>query len=450
MKRTSFDCAALATTLAAALALSIGSAGTAAAQTAQPAVAPPAPAASTPAPAPVGENASSIVTPGVSEPPATGETTAPAVIPETAPVPAPLELTAETEEKPPAKVGYEKGFFIESGDGNHRVVIGSRVQVRYVYDSIENGVDQTSFSVFRARLKLDGHTFTKDLTYMFQTEFGSGAVSMKDYFADYRLVPELLHVRAGQWTRPFSRQQITSDGSQQLVDRTITDKAFGGGRDIGIALHNNYEKSPEFEYAIGLFNGTGEKSTQSVAVDPTTGEGSAAVPTNIPVKLHPALVAHVGYNYGGLKGYSEVDLEGGPLRFGIGGAGYFGFDADRNNDSIVRGQLDAIVKAHGFSTTGAVYVSSVQAGQGFGDRAFGALGFHLQAGYLIAEHFEPAVRVAIVAPDGNNNDERELSLGLNWFPFGHTVAWQTDIAAISAQATDTTNARLRTQLQVGF
>ena len=34
--------------------------------------------------------------------------------------------------------------------------------------------------------------------------------------------------------------------------------------------------------------------------------------------MEPQLVARVGYNHGKIKGYSEGDLKGGALRFGLG------------------------------------------------------------------------------------------------------------------------------------
>lgn len=376
--------------------------------------------------------------------------------PQLAPEPVAEAVPGSVEPVPAgvAKVGYEKGFFIESADGNFRTAIGARMQLRYTYVEVEGGPDSSAFAIERARLKLEGFAFTKDLTYVFQPELGKGSVSLKDFYGDYRVVPEWLHVRAGQWTKPFSRQQITSDGNQELVDRSITDNAFGAGRDIGLAVHNNFEKSPELEYALGLFNGTSERSTTSVAVetDATTGDVSASVgsTTNVPRMFHPELVGRLGYNYGGIKGYSEVDLEGGGLRFGVGASGQVDFDADRDNDSQIRGEIDAILKVQGLSSTGGVYVSSVQAGEGFSDRALGAVGFHLQAGYLIAQKVQPAVRIAIVAPDGEDNDQRELALCLGYFPFGHNLKWQTEIAALSSQASDTTDARVRSQLQLGF
>jgi hypothetical protein len=420
-----------------ALGLAVIMSSTAAAQT--PAPAPAAPAAAPPtateAP-PAAEPAPPVVAPMYVEPPAT-------------------PATVEPEAEAPAKVGYDKGFFIESGDEQFRIAISSRVQPRYTYVSVDGGPDSSAFSIERARLKLEGHAFTEDLTYAFQTEFGKGVVYLRDYYTDYRIVPEWLHLRTGQWKRPFSRQQINSSGSLEMVDRAITDSAFGAGRDIGIAFHNNYEKSPELEYAFGLFNGTGDRPITSVSAeaDAMTGEVTGtASSTNVPRMWHPALVARVGYNHGGLKGYSEVDLEGGDVRFGVGASGQVDFDADQGDDTVAKAELDAILKVQGFSTTGAVYVSSIQSGAGFSDRGLGAIGFHLQAGYLIAELIQPVARIAIVAPEGESNDERELALGFGIFPFGHNVKWQTDFAALTDEGEDedSTDLRLRSQMQLAF
>jgi len=420
-----------------ALGLVIAISGTSVAQTPPAAPAPAAPPAAAPAP------------------PAAPEPVVPPVIAAPAPEMAPI---AEPEpEVAPAKVGYEKGFFIESGDGNNRLVIGGRIQFRYTYLEVEDGPDSSAFSVERARIKLEGHAITKDLTYLIQPELGKGSLALRDFYGDYRIAPDLLHLRAGQFYRPFSRQQITSDGNQSLVDRAITDGSIGfnGGRDIGMMLHNNYEKSPTVEYALGLFNGTGERATTPIDVetDPMTGEvvdASAGNPSNVPRMFRPAVVGRVGYNHGGLKGYSEVDLEGGALRFGVGASGQIDFDADRSNDSAMKAELDAIVKVHGFDATGAVYISSKQTGEGFSDRGLDRRGFHLQAGYLIASKYQIAARYALVALQGGNNDEREIALVLGYLPFGHNLKWQTDLAGLSHQNSDTTDARVRSQLQFAF
>jgi hypothetical protein len=421
-----------------ALGLAVVMSSTAAAQ----APAAPAPAAPPAAAAPATPHAP-VAAPA---PEATPPVIAPAYV-------EPPVVPALEEPEPPAKVGYDKGFFIESGDGNNRLVIGGRAQLRYTYQGIESGPDSNAFSLERARIKLEGHAITPDLTYMIQPELGKGAVALRDFYGDYRIAPNWLHFRAGQFYRPFSRQQVTSDGNQELVDRAITDAAFNGSRDLGLMLHNNYEKSPELEYALGLFNGTGDRvvTTVSGEADATTGEvEGTATSSNVPRNLRPALVARVGYNHGGLKGYSEVDVEGGDLRLGVAASGQIDFDTDRNDDSAVKAELDAILKAHGFSTTGGVYVSSVQTAENFSDRGLGALGFHLQAGYLFDATYQVAARYAVVAPEGDDNDEREIAGVLGLFGSGHNLKWQTDLAALSHQASNTTDLRLRSQLQMAF
>lgn len=353
-------------------------------------------------------------------------------------------------------VGYKKGFFIQSQDGRFKLKIQGRVQARYTHEFLDEQDDRMAFSIPRARLTLSGHAFTENLTYKFQSDFGKGNVSLKDFYADYRFVPGWLHLRVGQYKRPFSRQQLTSSGQLEFVDRAITDRYFGAGRDIGLAIHNDYEKSPAFEYALGVFNGTGDQSHLSgnVAVDLATGEGKIESGrfSNVPARLHPALVTRVGYNHGGIKGYREADLEGGPLRFAIGGSGLMDLNADGDDSSGIEGEVDYIVKAHGFSTSGAAYVSSAQSGPGFSDQAFQAVGFHLQAGYVIADIIQPAVRYARIAPKGPDNDLQEILGGLSVYFHEHDVKWQTDGGALLSQVPGggRTDFLVRSQLQLGF
>lgn len=364
---------------------------------------------------------------------------------------------ADSEPGPQRPVaGYHKGFFIRSPNEPFALRIQGRVQARYAYEVLEEEDDESAFSIPRARLTLAGHAFTEALAYKFQADFGKGFVTLKDFYADYTFVPGWLQLRVGQWKRPFSRQQITSSGRLELVDRAITDRFFGAGRDIGLAIHDDYERSPAFEYALGVFNGTGDRPhlSGSVAVDPTTGEGEVTGGrfTNVPDRLHPALVLRLGYNHGGIKGYREADLEGGPFRFSVGTSGLVDLDADGDDASGVVGELDYILKAHGFSTSGAVYVSSAQSGDRFGDQSFEAVGFHLQAGYVVTERFQPAVRYASIAPDGPDNDLQEILGGLSIYFFGHGLKWQTDGGALLSQVSGGRRADylVRSQLQLAF
>ncbi len=233
-------------------------------------------------------------------------------------------------------------------------------------------------------------------------------------------------LRVGQWKRPFSRQQITSSGRQELTDRAITDRAFGAGRDIGVALRNDYEKSPDLEWTVGVFNGfQADRSTLSgdVEVDPLTGEGELVSGgfTNVPAQLKPAIVGRIGVNRNGLKGYTEADLEGGPLRFGVAASAWLEGDYDEDDASNQKVELDYIVKAAGFSTTGGVYAMTDQTGAGVLDAELARVGFHLQAGYMVApKKFQVAARYALIDDQLTGaRDQQEITIGANYFAFAH-------------------------------
>ena len=379
-------------------------------------------------------------------------------------------VQVRAEDGKSAQSGFKKGFFIKSADGQSKMTINGRVQSRYQFDGLdgvgdaaEDGSgadDKQSFSIPRARLTLKGHVYGKDLTYKFQTDFGKGLVNLKDFFANYRL-SDGLHIRVGQWKRPFSRQQITSSSKLSLVDRAITDKLFGAGRDIGVALHNNYEKSPEFEWAFGVFNGASVKPAikTTVTVDKVNEVVIATSKMGNTIgRMQPAVVGRVGYNMGGIKGYSEGDHKGGEFRLavGLGGVWLHSYDDDA---SAVRANLDFIMKVRGLSLSGAAYVAMDETTDAAGETSLGmtSLGLHAQASYLLGDVYQPVVRFEWHMPDevsASDPDEKVALLGFNWFFKGHSVKWQNDVGlAIHSDgsgASDRTDLRFRSQLQFAF
>jgi phosphate-selective porin OprO/OprP len=348
------------------------------------------------------------------------------------------------EGTPVASTGYDKGFFIESADGAFSLKTQARLQFRYTFTSQAAGgdrVNESLLAVQRGRLTFGGHAFTEDLGYKLQVDFGRGAVALKDYYLDYRVADDVL-VRLGQYKRPFSRQQITSSGNLEFVDRAITNNEYNAERDVGFMMHNNYEKSPMLEWAVGVFNGTGENLV------PVTGDFS------------PAVVGRVGYNQGDVKGYSEADLDGGPLRFGV-GASVLGFLTDIDipddpdppiNRSGIRAELDYIVKVEGFSTTGGVYFATVQDGADFLEQTGDSVGVHVQVGYTVDKTHQVAGRYSLIAPqaDGEGNLQ-EVSLVYSLYQFSHNFKWQTDVTLGLDEGQDPgDDIQVRSQAQLSF
>jgi phosphate-selective porin OprO/OprP len=367
-------------------------------------------------------------------------------------------LAEETNTTAPS-AGYKKGFFIQSADGMFKMAINGRVQARYTYESVdglgEGEDDKTFFSIPRARLTLKGHAFSKDITYKFQSDFGEGAVNLKDFFVDYAFSKNSVHLRVGQWKKPFSRQQINSSSKLALVDRPLTDKEFGAGRDIGIALHSNYGKTAGMEYTLGVFNGTGDKGWFSGSAeadgDANTDDNVTGKFTNVPDRFNPTIVARFGYNSEGMKGYSEADLEGGSLRYSIGLSTMADLILDDLGTSKMNNDLDFAVKANGFSTTGGFYLANGNA-DGIGE--ISAMGAHLMAGYVLNGKYQPVLRYTWYAPEDEGNDMNILTAGLSVYFLNHNLKWQTDVASIFEENADAylgdMNLRIRSQLQLSF
>ena len=388
------------------------------------------------------------------EPPPAPPAEAQPLPPEPAPLPAPEPAAA-----PVAKVGFDNGFFIHSADERYTLSLGMRAQPFFTLTRVggDDADTRPAFEVRRARLTLEGNLHTKALGYKFQTDFGRGFVTLKDFYFDIEPTGGI-YIRAGQWKRPFSRQHINSSGRLEITDRSITDRAFGAGRDIGVALHNDYEKSPELEWAVGVFNGTGDAARLggvTVDVDPITGEAttSGGTFTNIPTKFRPAVVARVGLNRNGIKGYSEADLEGGSTpRFAIAASVWLEADVDDNDTSQQKVELDYIFKHEGFSTTGGFYLMSDQTGsQPLSDAELSLVGFHAQGGYMVTKQFQPAVRYALVHDSLADTDDQEVSIGANYYAFKHDAKLVGAVRLLSVAGSELTDTVLvELGMNIGF
>ena len=122
-------------------------------------------------------------------------------------------------------------------------------------------------------------------------------------------------------------------------------------------------------------------------------------------------------------------------------------------DARMQGEIDYMVKAHGFASTGGVYVSSTQRGvREIGDQVRDLWGYHVQASYVINDWIQPLVRYAYVAPKRKNNDIQEAVAGITLYAFGHSLKWSAELASLYDQegTPDETFYRFQTQAQLAF
>ena len=346
------------------------------------------------------------------------------------------------DDEQPATVLRGKTFKLRSEDGKSSLGISGRLQFRWDAEykrGSGSGSELTDrFSLPAARFTFDGNIHG-DLEYKLQLDVGKGDPALKDYFLEKPIAGGgKITVRAGQFKKPFSRQQITSSGSLQMLTRSISDKFSGSGRDLGVMVSNRFEKSPEgLEWALGVFNGTGEAGAITCPV-PAAGSTATSVTcarSNIPGDIGPQAALRVGYNKGKIKGYSESDLEGGPLRIAVAASYLIDFKDFKSEAFEHRVGIDFAVKKCGFSATGAAYVVDKSDADGSFDfakqyAAFGQVGF-----FLVPSKYEFTARVSrnpqlgsAAAPQ--NQNQLEILAGFNWFGAGHAWKLQTQAGVI--------------------
>lgn len=345
------------------------------------------------------------------------------------------------ERAPTGSVAYDKGIVLQSADEKFEIKLTGRIQPFYSGTFTEDAPDKHAFEIRRLRLSVEGKVHT-NIGWKTQIDFGKGNLSLKDGHFDVKVGNDMW-LRVGQWKRPFSRQQINSSARLELTTRAVTDSVFGAERDIGFAIRNDYEKSPDLEWIVGVFNGQGVGSVfeGDVVVDPTTGEGEVVGGkfTNVPAKFKPAFIGRVGINQGGIKGYQEADLEGGALRWGAAASVWLEADRDENDKSNQKVELDFIVKNNGLSVSGGLYGMSSQQGiKTFSDQALSHVGFHLQTGYMATKNWQAAARFALVdvqtdfesATDKTLMDQKEIGVGGNYFLHGHDAKFQAAVKLV--------------------
>lgn len=368
-----------------------------------------------------------------------------------------------------------KGFTFTSPDGRFQLSLGGRGQFHYQYvdkDDVNGPAQDTSaFRIRRFKVYMGGYAFTRDVTYRVQVDLAkSGTAQMlEEATVAYRFVDEA-QLQAGQFKIPFARQELTSDGALQLVDRANAVDAFKPSYDIG-TMFLGKAAGGKVAYSAGLFNGTGQGGTR------TTNSGAWAARV-------------VASPFGEMR-YSEADLENSRSPLVSFGADYFANTLKRNgnatfldttsstppyagtsgwlgkaaaNTAIFDNTERVDVDSYGFDAAFKWRGLSVQ-GEYFGAKAEGrsngrsvhARGYYAQAGYfLLPKRLEVAGRYSGVDP--NRDKARDLQVevtgGVSYYFEGHNLKVQGDYTNIHIQraagSQPTDDKQMRVQAQLAF
>lgn len=345
-------------------------------------------------------------------------------------------LIVPEEKKPTMKFGWKDGKTTFESDAA-TLVLANRVQVRYTHEDPEVGDSKDSFRMRRVRTKMDGWIYSKDLTYELQVDWADATNSyLLDANVNYDLTgTKAFQVKAGQFKVPFGRQELTSSGSLQFVDRSIVSAEFAKGRDLGLQFWG-LALGETIDWRVGVFNGAGRNK---VAND------NDGMQYDARVTWQP---------FGDVK-YSESDFESKDGKFLFALAGQYekndlhGATAGNDVAREVVG-VDVVAKWSGLSVAGEWYDRDNDPETGADSKSDG---LSAQVGYfLVPGTFELAARWASWDPSdlAENDDRTETGVALNWFFNKHNLKLQADLRQVEDEKTDTKNKEARLQFQFIF
>ncbi|MCM2358202.1 MAG: OprO/OprP family phosphate-selective porin [Geobacteraceae bacterium] len=357
-----------------------------------------------------------------------------------------------------------KGFTFTSPNEKFQLSLGARLQPRYTFTDNDTGQDSSEFRVRRMKLFLSGYAFTKDVSYKLQVNFAESntASVLEDAWLNYRLLGHNeAQIFFGQDKVPFARQELTSSGAQQFVDRANVTDTFKAGRDTGLMLHGKI-MAGLVNYNAGVFNGAGQTQLRS---------SSGA--TN-----HNAFAARVTFNPLGDMPYSEADLDHGEKPLVSVGADYYfntlkkvsatafettnklnyasnflkpaSFGASEKVDVDLY-SIDLAFKWLGASAQAEYFIAQAD-GQVSNSTQRGH-GFYAQAGYfIIPKQLELAGRYsyADVDRDVANDLRTEVSGAVSYYFNKHNLKVQGDVTDIHRQPAKSDDLQCRLQAQIIF
>ena len=377
--------------------------------------------------------------------------------------------------------GYDKRFFIKSSDDQFKLEFDTRIQFRHTYASADGhnnvlnreglslakwedlGLDPDDFSsadssasafeAERARLYLSGHVL-KDIKYQIVLSMGdddsaaANNVRLYTYYLSYSVMPEM-GIKVGRYKGAFGKQENTSSGRQQFVDRSLANEVFNISRTTGVEAFGEVPAGEaKAYYRLGIYNSFHGDSTTPFADNdnapafaaritlPLMGATPVDFKNESDLMKHQNPVSQIGASFaysnsrdeghfaGGEDDNYEVLVPGGDGKTNIvealGEVTMFGVDYSfkhlgfsLNIEAFCQtADLDSPISyEHDFGTA--------RDAAGVDGSSINNYGFIVQAGTFVdPDHTVEFVgRLSGVAVD-SSNDSYEYAVGWNWYPSG--------------------------------
>jgi len=172
------------------------------------------------------------------------------------------------------KTYYKDGLRWDTDDKKFSLRIGGRIQADFAWMHEESKVKEafgglTAPAEFRRLRIYTLGTVYEDCVYKLQVDFAPGTVGLRDAYVGMQNVPYLGLIRVGQFTEPFSLEDMTSSNHITFLERSLP-YALSVHRNTGIGFNSNPFDGRVTFSAAAFYNA----DDQGV---PITNAGNAAV-----------------------------------------------------------------------------------------------------------------------------------------------------------------------------
>jgi phosphate-selective porin len=368
---------------------------------------------------------------------------------------------------PPPTVAWSNGTTTLNFPGVAQLRINNRIQVRYTHELPDDSVtlpgtggageSKGSFRIRRAKFKTDGWFYQPWLLFEVQLNWPAAAGSnvgafLEDANINWDLTrgDRTFMIKFGQYKAPIGHQELTSSGSQQLVDRALVSNIYALGRDTGLQLWGRLW-GDHVEWRAAMFNGNGLTRTLN---------DNDQFQYNVRVMFQPnaqiPLAQGLG-NSGPLFAEGDFESTDKPIyavAVNYERKNFHGATTGIDLKDDVWG-FDGFFKFKGLYATAEYYMrerTPEPPATGGPAVKFDSDGWFAQAGYMLGarRQWEIAGRYGSFDPSAlvTANDQNEWRVGASYYYRRHGLKIQADFGELEVGGTTTTNNqefRLQTQ-----
>lgn len=339
------------------------------------------------------------------------------------------ELSADAAARNSALAAGGEHFKLTAGDST--LYIGGYTQFRWNSDFRSSSMTDPNenythgFNMPNARVKFWGNTWTKELTYSVDVQFGgdSDSAHLKD--ADFRYTWDNgFYVRGGQFKLAGLREELVGDEKQLLVNRGVVNSAFTLGRSQ--AFEVGY-RADNWRFMADFSDGANQTATEYNSA----GESDFAITARAEVQC----MGTDWSRWNDFTSWRESDSNG--LLIGFGGhfqtSGDTGpaLNASSDDSNMWQGTIDASYEASGWNLFGAAVVNQFDPD---GGSKITNVGWLVQGGVFATDQLEFVARYEGIRGDkdaisSGNRTFHFLTLGGNYYvsPRSHTFKISADL-----------------------